>query len=104
MKLNVQVDLEFLAAEHASLNEYIMIELCDEIRLATKNALKKDNALIMKIKSSTEKYLEEHIEELIAKSCGVVVEGVVKKVASEIAKGNKQIRAAVVNKIIEAIG
>ena len=104
MKLQVDVNLELLDTEYATINEYVMAELCNEVKLAVRNALKQDEALRMKIKEETEKYLVEHIDELIGKSCGSVIEGVVKKVAGQIVKGNRQVKAAVINRVVEAIG
>lgn len=104
MKLVVDVDLEFLDTEYATINEYVMTELCNEVRLVVRSALKQDEALRTKIKEETEKYLVEHIHELISKSCGTVIEGVVKKVAGRIVTGNRQVKAAVVNRVVEVIG
>ena len=104
MKLQVDVDLELLDMEYTTINEYVMAELCNEVKLAVRNAVKKDETLKIKIKEATEKYLVEHIHELISKSCGTVIEGVVKKVAGQIVSGNRQVKAAVVNRVVEAIG
>ena len=104
MKLQVDVDLEMLGTEYSTINEYVMTELCGEVRLAVRNALKKDETLKAKIEEETEKYLVEHIHELISKSCGTVIEGVVKKVAGQIVKENRQVTAAVIKRVVEAIG
>lgn len=104
MKLQVDVDLEFLDTEYATINEYVMEELCNEIKLVVRHTLKKDEALKKKIKEETEKYIVKHIDELISKSCKSVIADVVKKVAGQIINGNRQVKAAVVNRVVKAIG